>query len=329
MITIKDPINNFVFEVHQYLDIDSSGTHDNCINTTIGSDRLKYFTSWARENGKRGFLGEFGGGKNEICGEALNDMLGYMDNNSDVWAGWTYWSGGPWWGDWYFSNLTPNSTGIDRPQMPYIEPHIATSTPPPGKFPNGTGSYIPPSQFVQYYTVYDDKLENGFEDWSWAKHNLSYTGTTFNNSATSISVNLSDYGALWLKCYGCVDNTKLFALEFWFNPGTNGSIDQIDFFLMNGSSKQSSLTAIDLPAYASNTSLPNTWVQVSVPIGWFAHTTHDGLQISGNKNGAVGEVYIDQIRFAAYPDPYSGFTLNPKVTVNKVPIKIIPNNNAV
>ena len=71
MIAITDPINNFVFEVHQYpsittsrekgvgkaekekesvivesdltfemyLDVDGSGTHPACVNSTIGLDR--------------------------------------------------------------------------------------------------------------------------------------------------------------------------------------------------------------------------------------------------------------------------------------------------
>lgn len=329
MITIEDPINNFVFEVHQYLDIDSSGTHDTCVNSTIGSIRLEYFTAWARANGKRGLLGEFGGGKDEICGEALNNMLGYMDNNSDVWAGWTYWSGGPWWGDWYFSNLTPNSTGIDRPQMHYVQPHIATSTPTPGTFPAPTGSYTPPSQFLSYYPVYEDKLLAPFQDWSWAKHNLTYTENTFNNSQYSISVDLSTYGALWFKCAACVDNTKLFALEFWFNPGSNGSINHIGVYLMNGTSKEGSAVGLEISAYASNTSLPNTWVKVSVPLGWFAHTTHDGIQISGNVNGAVGEMYFDEITFVAYPDTYSDFgdfgLSEPKMSLPSTPIKITNN----
>lgn len=31
MATVRDPGNNYVFEVHQYLDSDSSGTNANCV----------------------------------------------------------------------------------------------------------------------------------------------------------------------------------------------------------------------------------------------------------------------------------------------------------
>lgn len=323
MINIKDPIDNFIYEVHQYLDIDSSGTHPTCVNSTIGSVRLTYFTQWARANGKRALLGEFGASNDTTCLEALDDMLTYMDNNDDVWAAWTYWSGGPWWGNWYFSNLTPNSTGADRPQMKAIEPHIATSTPAPGTFPPPSGgSYTPVQDFAQYQSIYDDALESPFMDYSWAKHNLSYTGVTFNNSEYSIAFNLSTYAALWFKCFGCIDTTKWFAIEFWFNPGNNGSIGHINFMLMNGSQSEGSHVGLDVGAYTSNTSLPNTWVKVSIPLGWFAQTTHDGFRIEGNVAGQVGEMYIDQIQLVSYLDDYSIGGLELKPANNKIPMKI-------
>src|SRR5205807_5705153 len=47
--------SNFAFEVHQYLDYDSSGTHSTCV-TGLGATVLNEFTSWARTNGVNGFL---------------------------------------------------------------------------------------------------------------------------------------------------------------------------------------------------------------------------------------------------------------------------------
>jgi len=40
MLSITDPSNNFAFEVHQYLDGDSSGQSATCVSSTIGSERL-------------------------------------------------------------------------------------------------------------------------------------------------------------------------------------------------------------------------------------------------------------------------------------------------
>ncbi len=135
MLTITDPGNNYAFEVHQYLDIGFSGTTEQCVSTTIGAEKLAEITAWLKQNGKRGFLGEFSGGPNDTCYNALDNMVSYIDNNADVWLGWTYWAAGPWWGD--LVSLEPIG-GVDRPQMAVLSKHIGstpTATPSPSILP--------------------------------------------------------------------------------------------------------------------------------------------------------------------------------------------------
>jgi endoglucanase len=120
MKRIYDPKNNMLFEVHQYLDADSSGSSGTCVSTTIGRERLAGFVKWLRENGKKGFLGEFAGGNNTTCKAAIADTLKYIHANGDVLRGWLWWAGGPWWGDYKFA-LDPKS-GVDRPQMSWLTP---------------------------------------------------------------------------------------------------------------------------------------------------------------------------------------------------------------
>ncbi len=122
MAGVKDPGGNFAYEVHQYLDSDSSGTSEICVSNTVGSERLVGFTAWLREQNARGFLGEFAGGNNPRCLTALDDMLGYMDENADVWLGWTYWAAGPWWGEDIFT-LEPLD-GVDRAQLAVLKRHM-------------------------------------------------------------------------------------------------------------------------------------------------------------------------------------------------------------
>ncbi len=95
MLGITDPGNNYAFEIHQYLDSDNSGTSDQCVSKTIGSDSLVGVTAWLRQNGKRGFLGEFSVPNNNFCIDAGDYMLSYLDSNADVWSGWTYWAADP------------------------------------------------------------------------------------------------------------------------------------------------------------------------------------------------------------------------------------------
>jgi len=122
MTGIKDSANNFIFEVHQYLDTDSSGTNANCVNNTIGSDRMMQFVGWAKQHGYKAILGEWAGGANSVCYSAITDLLNYIDQNSDVIVGWTWWGGGPWWGKYMFA-LDPQFGG-DAPQMQYLSSHF-------------------------------------------------------------------------------------------------------------------------------------------------------------------------------------------------------------
>lgn len=127
MLGVADPRNNYLIEVHQYFDRDFTGTHAQCQSADIGVQSLAQFTEWAREHGKRAFLGEFGAGANATCLAALDNVLKYVAANSDVWVGWTFWAAGPWAPD-YYTSIEPVD-GRDRPQMTVLEKHIAQGQP--------------------------------------------------------------------------------------------------------------------------------------------------------------------------------------------------------
>ena len=122
MLGIVDPVENYVYEVHQYLDSNYSGTHPECRNESIGVTTISAFTGWLRQNKKRGFLGEFGAGTDQTCLAALDAMLKSIDDNRDVWIGWTYWAGGAWPAS-YFTSVQP-ANGADRPQMTVLMNHL-------------------------------------------------------------------------------------------------------------------------------------------------------------------------------------------------------------
>ncbi|MEB0021502.1 glycoside hydrolase family 5 protein [Actimicrobium sp. CCI2.3] len=113
-----EPANNFAFEVHQYLDSNNSGTSDVCV-LGKGKDVLNSATLWARTNHYELFLAEAGWSKNATCLNEGAAMMNYTSANADVWAGWTYWSGGSWWPQTYMYLLTPASltSPVDKPQM--------------------------------------------------------------------------------------------------------------------------------------------------------------------------------------------------------------------
>ena len=67
MINLTDPSDKIVYEMHQYLDSDGSGTSSTCVSSTIGAERIADATTWLQTNGKKGIIGEFAGGANSVC----------------------------------------------------------------------------------------------------------------------------------------------------------------------------------------------------------------------------------------------------------------------
>ncbi len=120
--SFKDPDDNFVYELHQYLDTDSSGTHDSCVDANLVRARMSEVTEWLRTHEVKAFLGEFGGPQGAECLASLDALMNYTDMNNDVWVGWTYWAGGPWWGDYSFS-VQPRD-GHDKAQITILRKHF-------------------------------------------------------------------------------------------------------------------------------------------------------------------------------------------------------------
>ncbi|HEX2912692.1 MAG TPA: cellulase family glycosylhydrolase [Chloroflexia bacterium] len=186
MLGISDPANNYAFELHQYLDVDASGTFEKCVSGNIGSQRLQDFTQWLRQNHKRGFLGEFGSASNPTCHAALDDMLNYVEQNGDVWRGWTYWAAGPLWQNYLYS-LEPLN-GTDRPQMAILEKHLngpAIPVPPAG--PGNPSQPVPPVQAPVQQPV------------SGSSFGVKYEAPGHWDTGYNISVTLSNTGSSPVK----------------------------------------------------------------------------------------------------------------------------------
>jgi endoglucanase len=120
MLGVHDPLDFYAYEFHQYLDADSSGTHDTCEGAKAATDAIANVTAWLKTNGKRGFLGEFGASANADCLDGLKAMLTTMSDNSDAWIGFSYWAAGEWWPPTEPFNVQPRDTP-ERPQMRLLE----------------------------------------------------------------------------------------------------------------------------------------------------------------------------------------------------------------
>jgi endoglucanase len=165
MLGVIDAGNNYAFDVHQYLDSNSSGGSAQIVSQTIGQQRLVNFTNWLHANNRRGFLGEFavanstiGAGGTQIGDEAIHNMLNYVQANQDVWMGWTWWAAGPWWGEYMFT-LDPTNLGqpsqADRPTLGVLQQHLAVK----GDY-NGNGS-VDAADYVAWRKFLDQNITAG------------------------------------------------------------------------------------------------------------------------------------------------------------------------
>jgi endoglucanase len=136
MLSITDPSNNFAFELHQYFDSDYSGTTASC-TAGNGAAQLSGVTAWLRSNNRKGYLGEFAGGNNTACRNAIESALNHLSTNSDVWMGWSWWAAGPQWGNYIFTLEPTNNYTQDAAQMTWLMPFIPPPTSNVDIFKNG------------------------------------------------------------------------------------------------------------------------------------------------------------------------------------------------
>ncbi len=126
MLAVTD--ENFAIEVHDYLDADASGGGSECVDSSVGSRRLKNVVEWARANRRRVWLGELGAPATATCRAAASDLLSYIGANADVVLGWAWWSAGPWWGSY---PLSIEPAPGDRPQMTWLSSFLPAAMPAP------------------------------------------------------------------------------------------------------------------------------------------------------------------------------------------------------
>jgi len=121
MLGAHDRLNNYAFDVHQYLDPGFGGSGPEAI-PGIGAHILDAVTGWARAHRKELFLGEFGGGTSRDFLVELNSLLAYLVAHRDVFIGATYFAGG---GGWGRNNGSSDPIdGVEKPQTLLLEKYL-------------------------------------------------------------------------------------------------------------------------------------------------------------------------------------------------------------
>lgn len=123
VVNLDGSNTKLVFEVHQYLDASYSGTSSECAHNNVAE--FKYLAAWLRINGRQAMLTETGGGgSTNSCLQKLCEQFDVLNDNSDVYLGWTAWSAGSF-KTTYKLSLTPTSDGSIWTDVPLLTRCVA------------------------------------------------------------------------------------------------------------------------------------------------------------------------------------------------------------
>lgn len=131
IVNLDGSNNNLIFDVHQYLDASYSGTSTECAHNNVAE--FKSLASWLRSNGRQAMLTETGGGGSaDSCLAKLCEQFDVLNDNSDVYLGWTAWSAGSF-KTTYKLALTPTLDGESWTDVPLLTQCVAGKFKPQAK----------------------------------------------------------------------------------------------------------------------------------------------------------------------------------------------------
>ncbi len=137
--------------------------------------------------------------------------------------------------------------------------------------------------------IYDDGLQNGWEDWGWGSRNLANT-SPLHSGTYSISANENAWEALSFN-HADIDSSTYTNLSFWINGGPVGG--------------QVLLVEAELGHVATSSTYPisalpsgNTWQQIIIPLtalGVANVNNFDRFSIQLTGSGTANAYYVDDI----------------------------------
>jgi len=159
--------------------------------------------------------------------------------------------------------------------------------------------------------IYDNVLENSWQDWSWGTTmNLNYTGTYVHSGAASISATITSGWSALSLWHSAQDSSAYTNLTFWINGGTSGGQQlQIYAELATGTKP-----AISLPTLAAN-----TWQQMNFSLsalGVANQANFIRFSIQDRSGAAEPTFYVDDISLQAGAPVLSGTNANVAIQID-------------
>lgn len=157
--------------------------------------------------------------------------------------------------------------------------------------------------------IYDDALQNGFQDWSWGGGGNFANTSPVHGGSKSIALTGNNYNAVsMVKAGANIGAASYVDLHLWIHGGS-GNGQQFTLFLQN--TVTSAQASQPLNAYiAGGGPSAGAWKEVTVPLASAFPTMaqFDRIDIQSDSAGAQPSVYFDDVvlRGSALPDPIFG-----------------------
>jgi hypothetical protein len=169
------------------------------------------------------------------------------------------------------------------------------------------------SAHAQTLTIYDDALQNTFQDWSYGGgSNFASTAET-HSGTNSISFVGNNFNAVSLVYPGTNLTAATYpVLRFWVHGGATGG----QFLRLYLQLDNNIVAQADLEGYVDGGSIgAGEWREVTVPLGPLA-ASFDRIDLQSDQAAAQGVLYIDDITLGQVATPVvSTMTIEQGVTV--------------
>ncbi len=171
--------------------------------------------------------------------------------------------------------------------------------------------------------VYDDALENGWQNYGWATLNYANASPVHGTSGTSVRVDATGYQAMYLH-HAAFDSTPYASLSFWIHGGmVGGQTLQL----------QATINGNALPAVAVPTPTANAWQQVTVSLtslGAAGQANFDGFWLQNTSGATLPTFYVDDIALVTNPPPATvNLAVNAASVIRPVDARVFGLNTAI
>jgi len=200
--------------------------------------------------------------------------------------------------------------GVDSPTF-YVDTVVLESGVPP----------TPPPP-VNGMSIYQDALNNGWNNWSWASVNTG-SATTVHTGSSAIAVTADAFEALYLQ-HPALPTGAYESLKFWIHGGATGGQTLNVVALRSGTGQ---------PAVHIGPLAPGVWQEFVIPLSQLGIenvSDLDGLWLQENGGVTQPTYYVDDVHLEFAPPPsLVNVTINPKQRIRKVDRRMFGLNAAV